>query len=139
APGGSLLAGSKDLVATCQRYRRMAGGAMRQVGIFAAAGLHALDHHYERLADDHANARALAAKLAKSPRVQLDLATVQTNIVVFGLTPATPDAAAVVARARERGVLLYAFGPRTIRLVTHLEVTREQCALAGDVLLSAIG
>jgi threonine aldolase len=139
APGGSLLAGSKDLVAACQRYRRMAGGAMRQVGIFAAAGLHALDHHYERLAEDHANARALAAKLATTSRVQLDLATVQTNIVVFRLTAETLDAAAVVARARERGVLLFAFGPRTIRLVTHLDVTREQCELAGDVLLSAIG
>ena len=139
APGGSLLAGAKDLVATCQRYRRMAGGAMRQVGIFAAAGLHALEHHLERLADDHANARALAAKLAKSPRVQLDLATVQTNIVVFRLTADAPDAATVVAGARERGVLLFAFGPRTIRLVTHLDVTRQQCELAGDTLLSAIG
>jgi len=139
APGGSLLAGAKDLIAICQRYRRMAGGAMRQVGIFAAAGLHALDHHLERLADDHANAHALAAKLAKSPRVQLDWATVQTNIVVFRLTAEAPDAAAVVARARERSVLSFAFGPRTIRLVTHLDVTREQCELAGDVLLSAIG
>jgi threonine aldolase len=139
APGGSLLAGSKDLVAACQRYRRMAGGAMRQVGIFAAAGLHALDHHFERLADDHANARALAANLAKSPRVQLDLATVQTNIVVFRLTADAPDAATVVSRAREQGLLLFAFGPRTIRLVTHLDVTREQCELAGDMLLSAIG
>jgi threonine aldolase len=64
---------------------------------------------------------------------------VQTNIVVFRLTAETLDAAAVVARARERGVLLFAFGPRTIRLVTHLDVTREQCELAGDVLLSAIG
>ena len=139
APGGSLLAGPKDLVATCQRYRRMAGGAMRQVGIFAAAGLHALDHHVERLADDHANARALAAKLAKGPRVQLDLATVQTNIVVFRVTADAPDAATVVSRAREQGLLLFPFGPRTIRVVTHLDVTREQCELAGDMLLSAIG
>ena len=139
APGGSLLAGPRDLIAACQRYRRMAGGAMRQVGIFAAAGLHALDHHYERLAEDHANARALAAKLATSPRVQLDLTTVQTNIVVFRLTAEAPDAATVVSRAREQGLLLFAFGPRTIRLVTHLDVTREQCDRAGDILLSAIG
>ncbi len=139
APGGSLLAGPKELVAACQRYRRMAGGAMRQVGIFAAAGLHALDHHFERLAEDHANARALAAKLVTSPRVELDLETVQTNIVVFRLAADAPDATAVVARAREHGVLLFAFGPRTIRLVTHLDVTREQCELAGDTLLSAIG
>jgi threonine aldolase len=139
APGGSLLAGARDVVATCQRYRRMAGGAMRQVGIFAAAGLHALDHHLERLAEDHANAHALAAKLAKHPRVQLDLATVQTNIVVFRLTADAPDAATVVGRAGEQSLLLFPFGPRTIRVVTHLDVTREQCELAGDILLSAIG
>jgi threonine aldolase len=139
APGGSLLAGARDVVATCQRYRRMAGGAMRQVGIFAAAGLHALDHHLERLADDHANAHALAAKLAKHPRVQLDLATVQTNIVVFRLTADAPDAATVVSRAREQGLLLFAFGPRTIRVVTHLDVTRSDCERATDILLAAIG
>lgn len=139
APGGSLLAGAKDVVAACQRYRRMAGGAMRQVGIFAAAGLHALDHHVERLADDHANARALAARLAKSPRVQLDLATVQTNIVVFRLTADAPDAATVVSRAREQGLQLFPFGSRTIRVVTHLDVTREQCDSAAEILLTAIG
>jgi threonine aldolase len=139
APGGSLLAGSKEVIAACQRYRRMAGGAMRQVGVFAAAGLHALDHHYERLAEDHAHARALAAKLATSARVELDLATVQTNIVVFRLTADAPDAAAVVSLAREQGLLLFPFGPRTMRLVTHLDVTREQCARAGEILLAAIG
>lgn len=139
APGGSLLAGPKDLIAACQRYRRMAGGAMRQVGIFAAAGLHALDHHYERLAEDHANARALAARLATSARVALDLATVQTNIVVFRLTAEAPDAATVVSRAREQGLRLFPFGPRTIRVVTHLDVTREQCDRAAEILLAAIG
>ena len=139
APGGSLLAGAKDLIATCQRYRRMAGGAMRQVGIFAAAGLHALEHHFERLAEDHANARSIATRLATSPRVELDLKTVQTNIVVFRLAPRAPDSATVVAQAREHGLVLFPFGPRTMRLVTHLDVTRADCERAADILLAAIG
>jgi threonine aldolase len=139
APGGSLVAGSKDLIAACQRYRRMSGGAMRQVGIFAAAGLHALDHHFDRLAEDHANAQLLATRLAESPLVQLDLETVQTNIVVFRLTPDAPDSATVVSRARERGLVLFPFGPRTMRIVTHLDVSRTDCERAADILLSAIG
>jgi threonine aldolase len=123
APGGSMLAGTREHIAAAVRQRRMLGGAMRQVGIFAAAGLYALDHHLERLAEDHANARAIAELLAASPHCELDLATVQTNILVFHMRSGAPDAATVVARARERGVLLFAFGPRTLRVVTHLDVT----------------
>jgi threonine aldolase len=85
APGGSLLAGRRELIAKALRHRRMLGGAMRQVGIFAAAALHALEHHVAGLPEDHANARLLAERLASSPNVMLDLGTVQTNIVVFGL------------------------------------------------------
>jgi len=138
APGGSLLAGSRDIIERAVRYRRMLGGAMRQVGIFAAAGLFALDHHTERLVEDHANARLIAKRLAGSPRIILDLATVQTNIIVFGLAADAPDAATVVARARERGVLIFAFGPRTIRAVTHLDVSREQCERAADILVELV-
>ncbi len=138
APGGSLLAGDRALIDKAVRYRRMFGGAMRQAGIFAAAGLHALEHHYDRLAEDHANARHIAGRLAQCPRVELDLATAQTNILVFGLGPGAPDAATVVERARQRGVLLFAFGPRTLRLVTHLDVTAEQCAAAAEVLAAII-
>lgn len=139
APGGSLLAGSTAFIATCLRYRRMFGGAMRQVGIFAAAGLYALDHHMERLADDHAHAQLIATRLAESRHVELDPSRVRTNIVVFGLRSGAPDAATVVARARARGVLLVAFGPRTLRVVTHLDVTREACTRAADVLVDVIG
>lgn len=135
APGGSLLAGSRDLVERAVRYRRMLGGAMRQVGIFAAAGLYALDHNVARLGEDHANALRIAKRLAKSPRIILDWATVQTNILVFNLAAEAPDAPTVVARARERGVLIFAFGPRTIRAVTHLDVSREQCVRAAEVLV----
>jgi threonine aldolase len=138
APGGSLLAGSRPLIVTATRYRRMFGGAMRQVGIFAAAGLYALDHALDGLAADHAHARALAQRLAQSARVLLDLATVQTNIVVFGLADAAPDAATLVARARERGVLVNAFGARKLRAVTHLDVSGEDCERAAQVLLELI-
>ena len=108
APGGSLLAGPRDVIARAVRARRMLGGAMRQIGILAAAGSHALDHHLARLADDHANASAIAARLAASPRIPLDLATVQTNIVIFHLADQAPDAAtrrragARAGRARRR-------------------------------------
>jgi threonine aldolase len=111
---------------------------MRQVGIFAAAGLHALDRHIERLAEDHANARLIAERLAASERIVIDLATAKTNILVFDLAPGAPDAATVVIRARERGLLIFAFGPRTLRAVTHLDVTREQCARAAEILVEIV-
>lgn len=139
APGGSLLAGPSELIQRCRRYRRMFGGAMRQTGIYAAAGLYALDHNLDRLAEDHANARVIAERLAGSRKVMLDLDTVQTNILVFGLAAGAPDAATVVARARERGVLIFAFGPRTIRAVTHLDLNRQQCERAAEVLLTIVG
>jgi threonine aldolase len=135
APGGSLLAGSRERIERAVRYRRMSGGAMRQAGIFGAAGLYALDHHLERLAADHANARLIAEQLAQCPHIHIDLASAQTNILVFGLAPDAPDAPTVVARARERGLLIFAFGPRTVRAVTHLDVTREQCARAAEILV----
>jgi threonine aldolase len=138
APGGSLLAGTRDVIHACVRHRRMLGGAMRQAGIFAAAGLHALDHHMERLTDDHAHARLIADRLSQSDHVLLDPTTVRTNIIVFGLAPDGPDAAAVVAEAKARDVLLVAFGPRLVRAVTHLDVTREQCERAADILLDVV-
>ena len=138
APGGTMLAGSRDVIERCVRFRRRLGGAMRQAGVLAAAGLYALDHHIDRLADDHANARVIADRLAISGKVVLDRATVQTNILVFSLTVDAPDGPTVVARAKERGVLIFAFGPRMIRTVTHLDVSRDDCARAADVLLEII-
>jgi threonine aldolase len=137
-PVGSLLAGPRDLIAAATRQRRMFGGAMRQSGILAAAGLHALDHHLARLADDHANARLLAARIAQSPAALLDLATVQSNIVIFRTAPNAPDAATIVARAREQGVLVSAFAARTVRATTHLDVDAEACARAGDILAAIL-
>jgi threonine aldolase len=139
APGGSLLAGSKALIAAATRHRQRLGGAMRQNGIFAAAALHGLDHHLARLPEDHANARVFAEILSAKAPVQLDLASVQTNIVVFHLPAVLPiDAPTLSAQARTQGVLVNAFGPRTIRAVTHLDVNRAQCERAADVLVALL-
>ena len=136
APAGSMLAGSREILATAHRYRRMAGGAMRQAGILAAAGSYALAHHVDRLAEDHANARLLAEELLRGDDIELDATTVQTNIVVFSLLErrGVPDAATFVERCRERGVLLNAFGPRIVRAVTHLDVDTDQCRAAAKVM-----
>jgi threonine aldolase len=106
------------------------GGAMRQAGIIAAGGVYALRHHVKRLADDHANARRLADGLAGLPGVDLDPAT-ETNIVFFELTGGL-DAAVVVERLLARGVRMGTLGPRTIRAVTHLDVSAEQIERALD-------
>jgi threonine aldolase len=136
APAGSMLAGSHEVIGRAHRYRRMTGGAMRQAGILAAAGSYALAHNVERLADDHANARLLADELLRGDDIEIDLATVQTNIIVFTLVErrGVPDAATFVEGCRERGVLLNAFGPRTVRVVTHLDVTADQVRAAAKVM-----
>jgi len=134
APGGALVAGPRDVITRAIRSRRMLGGAMRQVGIFGAAALYALDHHVERLAEDHINARLIAGHLASLPQVDLDITSVQTNIVIFNLREEAIAAAAFVEAARLRGVLVVAFGPRTVRAVTHLDVTRDECSRAGAIL-----
>ncbi len=124
APVGSLMIGSADAVAQARVRRKRLGAGMRQVGILAAAGLHALDHHVERLAEDHAHARLLAEAVGTDP------ATVETNIVVTERS----DAAAYVAAARDAGVLVSAVGPTTVRLVTHLDVSRADAERAARVL-----
>jgi len=133
-PGGSLLAGARELIQRAVRVRRMFGGAMRQVGIFAAAAIYALENNLQRLAEDHANARRFAELLAECSRIVIEAQRVTTNIVIFDLAPGAPDAASVVAAARERGVLVFAFGPRTIRAVTHMDVSRQQCESAAMIL-----
>jgi threonine aldolase len=120
APVGAVLAGSRELIDEAWRYKQMLGGAMRQAGIVAAAGLYALEHHVERLAEDHDNARVLAEGLASLPGVVLDPAVVETNIVVFRV----PDAAAFCAALERSGVLMYAIDSSVVRAVTHLDVDR---------------
>jgi threonine aldolase len=137
-PVGSLIAGSAEAMRRGVRARRMLGGAMRQSGILAAAGLCALDQGFERLAEDHANARLIASAIAQTS-AEIDLATVQTNIVIFRLPAPLPDAAEVVRRAAASGVLVGAFAPRTVRATTHLNVSAAQCRRAGEILASILG
>jgi threonine aldolase len=132
APVGSLIAGRRDFIRRCLKLRKMWGGGMRQAGILAAAGLHALEHHRARLRDDHANARALAERLAGARNVRVDPAGVQTNIVIIDLERGS--AAAVVERARASGVLVGPNAARRIRAVTHLDVDRAGAMRAGDVI-----
>ncbi|MBK7399148.1 MAG: low-specificity L-threonine aldolase [Myxococcales bacterium] len=134
APVGSVLCGSADFVKAAHRYRKMLGAGMRQVGVLAAAGLHALEHHRARLADDHAHARALAEQLVAGG-LRVDLATVETNIVQIDLDV---DADPVLARARAAGVLVGASGPRRLRAVTHLDVDAAAVRLGAERLLSAV-
>ena len=118
APVGAVLAASRELIDEAWRYKQMLGGAMRQSGVLAAAALHALDHHVERLADDHANARRLADGLAEIDGVSIDPARVETNIVVCGVD----DAYGVCGRLWEEGVQLAPLAPDRLRAVTHLDV-----------------
>lgn len=134
APAGSMLAGPRPLIQAAVRHRRMLGGAMRQVGMFAAACDHALDHHLTRLPEDHAHARLIAGRLAGCPGVRLYLETVQTNVVVFELEDARLDAAALMAAARAQGVLINALSATKLRLLTHLDVSRADCERAADVI-----
>jgi threonine aldolase len=133
APVGSVMAGSAGYIGRAHRYRKMLGGGMRQAGILAAAGLHALEHHVERLAEDHENARLLADGLAGLPGIRLDPAQVETNIVIFGLDDSV-DVGRFVDRCRDRGLLLAGAGGRTIRAVTHMNVDRARCEAAVGIV-----
>ena len=128
APVGSLLLGSADQVAAARVWRKRLGGGWRQAGVLAAAGLYAVEHHVERLADDHANARVVADACGLDPE------TIDTNIVVVP----TPDAAGLVARCRAEGVLVSAVGPDVVRVVTHLDVSAEQAQTAAGVIAKAL-
>jgi threonine aldolase len=126
-PVGSVLAGGAELIGEARRVRKMLGGGMRQAGILAAAGLLALRRGFGHLAEDHANARRLAAALAELPGVELDAAAVETNIVVFRVAGRGGDGAAVagfLAAAREVGVWGGSAGPDRVRFVTHRDVPR---------------
>jgi threonine aldolase len=128
APIGSLMVGPAELVEEARVRRKRMGGGMRQVGVLAAAGLHALDHHLDRMAEDHEHARLIAEACGVDP------ATVPTNIVVVDV----PSAPEVVAAADAQGVRIGAVGPHRVRLLTHLDVTREDAEQAAKVLASLL-
>lgn len=137
APAGSMLAGSAEKIEQARIYRKALGGGMRQVGILAAAGLIALEEGPKRLHEDHANARLLAEALATLDQVSIKLKEVETNIVIFHLKQGT-GAAALAARLKQRGILVSAFGPGSLRLVTHCDVSRAQCIAAAQALAEEI-
>ena len=133
APVGSLLAGSGAFVERARRFRKMFGGGMRQVGILAAAGIHALEHHTKRLEEDHANARRLASGIAELSGAEL-VREPETNIVLFRVS----DAAGFLRRARERELLFGAIDAQTIRAVTHLDVSASDVASALERMEEAL-
>ncbi|MDX2147098.1 MAG: GntG family PLP-dependent aldolase [Planctomycetota bacterium] len=126
APVGSAVAGGKEIITRVHRFRKMFGGTMRQSGIVAAAAIHSLQHHRERLVEDHANAKRLAAGLAEIKGLVVDAAGVETNMVFFDLHASLPwDSAGFCTAMRERGVWMLANGPRRVRTVCHLDVNAE--------------
>lgn len=134
APAGSVICGDKGRIHRAHRLRKMFGGAMRQVGILAAAGLYALEYHVDRLAQDHTNAQLLAQMLADIPGIILEPATVETNIIWFNLKADTLDAPSLAKAAQQRGVFLSASGQRSLRAVTHLNVNQDDCLTAAQIL-----
>lgn len=133
APVGSVLAGSKDFIIEAHRVRKIYGGGMRQAGILAAACLYALEHNFERLVEDHENAKLLAEGLLQIPGIDLDLESVHTNIVIFDIEKAGRSATELAESLKENGVLVVPFGRTTLRAVTHLNVQREDIETAAQI------
>jgi len=134
APVGSALCGPRDLIAEAVRHRKVLGGGMRQAGVLAAAALYAIDHHVDRLAEDHANARRLADGIQRIERLRLKPEQIDTNLVFFEVDPAWGSAAEFVSRLKQRGVLMLATAPTMIRAVTHLDVTTKDVDRAIECL-----
>ncbi len=137
APVGSALVGARHLMERARRFRKQYGGGMRQAGIIAAGALYALNHHRERLAEDHANARALAEGLANIHGIRIDLSSVETNIVVFGVEG--KSGAQFVRELEGLGVRMLAVGPDTVRAVTHLHVDANAIRRAVDAVWKVMG
>jgi threonine aldolase len=135
APIGAALAGSRELIDEAWRYKQMMGGAMRQAGIIAAGALHALDHHIDRLAEDHELARRLAEGLAEIDAITIDPSAIETNIVVFEVAGAD----AFLRGIAEHGIAMSQLGPTTVRAVTHLNVSAEDVELALAAARAAAG
>jgi threonine aldolase len=135
APVGSVLTGSSEFIRQARRVRKVFGGGMRQAGYLAAAGMYALDHHVERLKVDHMHAQLLAASLSTLPIVT-DIRPVKTNIVIFDLDEKVVKGNHFIEMLKQKDVLVSGFGPQTIRMVTHLDVSSEQIDYVGKVLKS---
>jgi threonine aldolase len=130
APIGSLVAGTKAFIDRVHRFRKMFGGGMRQAGIIASAGIYALDHHVERLKEDHKNAKRLALGLKEIKGVSIHPEHVETNIVIFDIAETGMTAARMGDEMKKMGVLIHPFGKTVIRLVTHLDVSKDDIETA---------
>jgi threonine aldolase len=140
APAGSLLAmNDPAMLERARRFRRMYGGAMRQAGILAAAGIYALEHHVERLKDDHENAKRLARKLQQLPGVSLNPQHVDTNIVIFDVVDSRLSPSTFVAALKQQGVLVNAIGGNSFRAVTHLDVSTKHIDAAAEIFAKVLG
>jgi len=137
-PVGGILAGSRDFIAEAWRWKQRMGGAMRQAGFLAAAGLYALDHHVERLAADHENARRFGEIVAQCPGVALTPPVVETNIVFVDVAAAGVTAVAVRDRLESRGINIGAMGATRLRAVTHLDVNRAQIEEAAHAFVAVV-
>ena len=138
-PVGSLVVGSQDFVERARKNRKVLGGGMRQAGLIAAAGIVALDTMIDRLADDHRNARFLAEDCARIDGLSVDLARVQTNIVVLDIRGLGADDAVFTSALKEKGVLAGAIGKGKVRLVTHRGIEREQVERALNTIKDVVG
>lgn len=138
APVGSALAGPRNWIAHAVRHRKLLGGGMRQAGVLAAAALLALDHHVDRLAEDHANAKRLAEGIRRLQPLRLDPEVVETNLVYFRLDPAWGTTAELLTSLRQQGLWAGVVGPGKIRMVTHLDVNREAVERALEILESVL-
>jgi threonine aldolase len=137
APVGSMVVGNRKAIERARMIRKALGGGMRQAGVLAAAGLIALEEMPKRLAEDHANARYLAEQISELPQVELDLATVQTNIVIFALKE-EGKADELVQRLKQRGVLCGTVGRDSVRFVTHHDLDRAACEEAARIVVEEI-
>lgn len=134
APVGSLLISSRqDVIERARRFRRMYGGAMRQAGVLAAAGIYALEHHVTRLQEDHTHAKKLARLLQQIPSVRISAQHVETNIVIFEVIDQRRTPQEIVAALKQQGVLINAVGGRSYRAVTHLNISAKQIEEAGTI------
>jgi threonine aldolase len=138
APVGSALAGPKELVARGRRIRKLFGGGMRQAGVVAAAALYALDHHVERLAEDHRNAQTIARAIADTPGLTLTPPEVETNLIWFEVDRERCTAKTLATALKERGVLIHAAGPQRLRACTHLDVSAAQAERAAEAIRRAV-
>lgn len=138
APVGSALAGPAEFITKARRVRKLFGGGMRQAGVIAAGALYALNHHIDRLAEDHKNAQVIAQAIKDIPGLRLNPVEVHTNLIWVEVDPELGTAKDLEAKLKQRGVLVHAPGPQTLRLCTHLDVSAAQAVRVAETFRKAL-